>query len=127
MRLLLDSDALLWWLDDDPRLGPAASSAIADPATDVHVSSVSIAELTIKIGLRKLTVNGDLVEHVIANDFIELPLAMAHASALKELPPVHRDPFDRMLIAQARVEGLALVTADRVMTGYDVRLLAADR
>jgi PIN domain nuclease of toxin-antitoxin system len=127
MRLLLDSHALLWWLDDDPRLGPAASSAIADPATDVHVSSVSIAELTIKIGLRKLTVNGDLVEHVIANDFIELPLAMAHASALKELPPVHRDPFDRMLIAQARVEGLALVTADRVMTGYDVRLLAADR
>jgi PIN domain nuclease of toxin-antitoxin system len=127
MRLLLDSHALLWWLDDDPRLGPAASSAIADPATDVHVSSVSIAELTIKIRLRKLTVNGDLVEHVIANDFIELPLAMAHASALKELPPVHRDPFDRMLIAQARVEGLALVTADRVMTGYDVRLLAADR
>ena len=127
MRLLLDSHALLWWLDEDSRLGRAALSAIADPTTDVHVSSVSIAELTIKIGLGKLTVNGDLAQHVVANDFIELPLAMAHASALKELPPVHRDPFDRLLIAQARVEGLTLVTADRVLDDYDVRLLPADR
>jgi PIN domain nuclease of toxin-antitoxin system len=127
MRLLLDSHALLWWLDEDPRLGPAASSAITDPTTEVHVSSVSIAELTIKIGLGKLTVNGDLVEHVVANDFIELPLAMAHASALQELPLVHRDPFDRLLIAQARVEGLTLVTADRMMSDYDVRRLPADR
>ena len=127
MRLLLDSHALLWWLDEDPRLGAVATSAISGPATEVHVSAVSIAELTIKIGLGELTIDGDLATHVIANDFLELPLSMAHGSALRELPLVHRDPFDRLLIAQARVEGLTLVAAARVMSGYDVPLMAADR
>ncbi|MDN5857376.1 MAG: type II toxin-antitoxin system VapC family toxin [Pseudonocardia sp.] len=127
MRLLLDSHALLWWLDEDSRLGGTTASAIADPSAEVHVSAVSIAELTIKIGLGKLTVDGDLQAHVVANDFRELPLAMAHASAMQQLPLLHRDPFDRMLIAQSRVEGLTLVTADPKMSGYDVPLMAADR
>ena len=61
------------------------------------------------------------------NDFVELPLTVRHALAVGDLPWVHRDPFDRLLIAQARVEGLTLVTADRVISGYDVPLMAADR
>lgn len=127
MRLLLDSHALLWWLDAGPKLGAAARSAIADPSSEVHVSAVSIAELTIKISSGRLTVDGDLAEHVVLNEFRELPLAIAHGSALRDLPWLHRDPFDRLLIAQARVEDLTLVTSDRAMSGYDVPLMAADR
>jgi PIN domain nuclease of toxin-antitoxin system len=127
MRLLLDSHALLWWLDANPRLGSRAAAAISDPAGEVHVSAVSIAELTIKIGSGKLTVDGDLAAHVTGNDFRELPLTMRHATALRDLPLVHRDPFDRLLVAQAQVEGLTLVTSDGAMGGYDVSLMAADR
>ena len=127
MRLLLDTNVVIWWLGESPRLGAAARAAIADPTAEVAVSAVSAAEIAIKTSLGKLRVPGDLPDRIAANAFVELPLTVRHALALQELPLVHRDPFDRMLIAQARVEGLTLVTADKVMSSYDVPLMAADR
>ena len=126
MRLLLDTHTLIWWLSASPRLGPAARAAIDDPASDVHVSAVSASEIAIKKALGKLTAPDDLEHQVTVNGFTELGLTIRHARAIGALPPHHGDPFDRMLIAQARVEGLTFVTADRVIADYDVPVLAAD-
>lgn len=125
MRLLLDTHALLWWMARLPRLGVAARAAIDSPASDVHVSAVTASEIAIKKALGKLTAPDDLQEQVISNGFTELRLTIAHGLAMGELPLHHKDPFDRMLIAQARVEGLTLVTSDRAMSDYDVPILPA--
>lgn len=127
MRLLLDTQALLWWLFELPFLGPIARAEIASPASEVSVSAVSAVEISIKQGTGKLAAPEDLVAQLSTNGFTELPLTARHGLAAGRLPPHHRDPFDRMLIAQARAEGLTLVTSDRLIRNYDVPLLAADR
>ncbi len=125
MRLLLDTHALIWWLAVSPRLGPVARAAVDDPASEVHVSAVSASEIGIKKAIGKLASPDDLEHQVSVNGFIELGLTIKHGLALGALPRHHGDPFDRMLIAQALVEGLTFVTADRVIAEYDVPILAA--
>lgn len=124
MRLLLDTHALLWWLLGDRRLPTEAREAIADARSVVHVSAASFWEISIKEGLGRLDLEGvDLETEVQADGFVELPILCRHAMAAGRLPRHHDDPFDRMLIAQARTENLTLVTFDRAFRDYQVQLL----
>jgi PIN domain nuclease of toxin-antitoxin system len=126
VRLLLDTHVFLWWLNDDPKLNEAARAAISAPTAKVWISAATIWEASIKKEVGKLQINrGDLVEEISANGFIELPISARHASVSAELPKHHKDPFDRMLIAQAQVEELILVTRDSVLKDYDVQILPA--
>lgn len=123
MSYLLDSHVLLWWLGDSPRLGTAVRRALADPDNRVLVSAASIWEIGIKQALGKLRAPESLLGLLQQEGFEELPITAAHAEAAARLPMLHRDPFDRMLVAQSRLEGLILVTHDDPMGGYDVELL----
>jgi PIN domain nuclease of toxin-antitoxin system len=123
LRLLLDTHVLLWWGTDDARLPDSWRPVVADPAHDVYVSSVSIAEIAIKASLGKLSAPRDLLATLDDEDFISLSLTSAHAARLRDLPWHHRDPFDRMLIAQARLEDLTLATVDPAFAAYDIRTL----
>ena len=124
MKLLLDTHALLWWLDDDDRLERSAVEAVAQ-ADVVAVSAASAWEIGIKQAIGKLTGPHDLSTELATNGFTELPVTVAHALAAGALPPHHSDPFDRMLIAQARLEGLTLVTRDPRFAEYGVAHLRA--
>lgn len=123
VRLLLDTHVVLWWLADDPALTTAHAAAIKDRGNTVLFSSVNVAEISIKASLGKLEAPTDLTDQLSTQGFGELPLTAAHASRLRDLPWLHRDPFDRMLIAQAQEEGLTFVTADRRCRDYDVRVM----
>lgn len=120
MRGLLDTHIVLWWLADDQNLSPAHRAAIADPDNELFVSAVSVAEVAIKTSLGKLSAPAGLDAVVREAGFGELPFTAAHAEALRELPWHHRDPFDRMLVAQALVEGLDLLTTDPRLGNYPV-------
>jgi PIN domain nuclease of toxin-antitoxin system len=124
VRLLLDTHALLWWLADEG-LAPQAREEIADPANLVAVSAASAWEISIKKALGKLTAPDDLEQQVRSSGFLPLPISLAHGLAAGELAPHHDDPFDRMLIAQARAEGLTIVTRDKRFSEYGVALLPA--
>jgi PIN domain nuclease of toxin-antitoxin system len=118
MRLLLDTQIYLWFLADSRRL-PATARRMIAAAAEVQVSAASIWEAAIKIGLGKLTASIDgLVTGVAASGFAELPITAAHAARVTTLPPLHRDPFDRLLVAQAMHEPLRLLTADVVLCQY---------
>lgn len=123
MRLLLDTHVLIWF-DSGARLSPVATRAIAE-AAEVYVSAVSGWEIAIKAALGKLTTNRTVAEACEEAGILELPILLRHTAALAALPPHHRDPFDRMLIAQAMTEGLTLVTRDRALAAYDVGILRA--
>jgi PIN domain nuclease of toxin-antitoxin system len=124
MKLLLDSHTFLWWLAEDPKLKAGARQAVADPSSIVHVSAATVWELSIKAALGKLDLDGaDLVEEIEENGFVELPMTARHSLAAATLPRHHDDPFDRMLIAQARIEGLTIVTRDPAFRDYEVGLL----
>jgi len=124
VRLLLDTHAFLWWLNDDPKLHDAAREAISAPRTTVWISAATIWEISIKRAIGKLLIDrGDLVEEISANEFIELPISARHALVAGGLPKHHKDPFDRMLIAQAQVEALTLVTGDSAFGAYGVQTL----
>ena len=122
MRLLLDTHALLWWWTDDPRLSPLARFAIADDRNEVLVSAASAWEVAIKQRIGKL--NGIpqaaelFLERVAANGFRLLAMSAHHALLAGGYPQEHNDPFDRMLAAQAELEGLTLVTLDPAMAGF---------
>ena len=118
MRLLLDTHILLWWLADSPSLPEQAREFIADPGNAVFVSAVSLWEIWLKQSLGKLTLPADFDEKLTGESFESLPLMAAHTRGVAAMPWHHRDPFDRMLIAQARVAGLKLVTADEVAAAY---------
>jgi PIN domain nuclease of toxin-antitoxin system len=118
MHLLLDTHVFLWYVKGDRRLSKAARSKIVQ-ASEVYVSSVSIWEATIKIQLKKLDCDVEqLVEAIGDSDFLELPISVRHAATLARLSDVHRDPFDRMLIAQAISEPLTFLTADAMLQSY---------
>jgi PIN domain nuclease of toxin-antitoxin system len=118
MNVLLDTHIFIWCVIDDPKLSGAAWSII-EAADAVFVSSASIWEATIKYQLGKLSVQPEqLVGAVGASGFLELPMNFRHAVAVARLPPLHRDPFDRMLIAQAISEPLHLLTADEQLEQY---------
>lgn len=124
MRVLLDTHIYLWWLQDSPRLPSRAAAVIAEPTTIVHVSTASIWEASIKVAAGRLALAElDLVAQIEENGFAEMPVSGAHAWAAGQLPTHHRDPFDRMLVAQARHEQLLLVSEDEVMSHYDVAVL----
>ena len=119
MRLLLDTHVLLWWLADDRKLAKAAREIIANPDNDVHVSSASVWEVAIKMALGRLEIElDDLEAAIVRNGFRQLPVGFRHAITAGRLPSVHRDPFDRMLIAQASVEDLRVISHDRVFERY---------
>jgi len=123
-RLLLDTHAFLWWLDDNPKLGKAAREAIADETSLVHVSAATIWEIAIKAQLGKIDPGTDRIDQEIpANNFVELPISAQHALRAGNLPPHHHDPFDRMLIAQSQVEDLIVVTHDEVFQSYGIKIL----
>lgn len=115
--LLLDSQALLWLLDDNPRLGPEARATIGS-ASRVHVSAATVWDLTIKTMLGKLTVPAGLPAILADQGLQLLPVTAEHAEAIRDYPElVRHDPFDRLLVAQADRSGLRLLTADRVLLG----------
>lgn len=124
-RLLLDTHVLLWWLAHDPALGFDAYEAIRDAHNDVYVSAASTWEASIKKALGKLEAPDDLDRIVEVERFLKLPISLYHGQMAGQLPPYHRDPFDRMLVAQAQAEGLTVVTADRNIPRYGVQTLPA--
>jgi PIN domain nuclease of toxin-antitoxin system len=125
VRLLLDSQVVLWSLRSPDRLPPQVVTAITDPTNSVDVSVASLWELAIKQSVGKLTVDGDLREYLTLQSFSELPVMGEHVMTVQHLPLYHRDPFDRLIIAQALCEGLTIVTSDRAFTAYDVPILPA--
>jgi PIN domain nuclease of toxin-antitoxin system len=123
-RLLLDTHVLLWWLSDDDELSPGVKDLI-DTELEVYVSGASLWEMSIKAAAGKLRLPADWLHVVGQSGLLELPIRAEHAVEAGQLPPLHRDPFDRMLIAQARCERLTLVTRDTMIHAYEVRHLAA--
>lgn len=122
-RLLLDTHVVLWWLSDDQRLGDEARRLIANPANHVAVSAASVWEMAIKSSIGKLSVPDGVEKAILACGFAPLATTIEHATRVGELPLHHRDPFDRMLIAQAQLEGLELLTADGRLGEYSVRVV----
>ena len=127
MRLLLDTHVLLWWIDDDPRLSSRSRALISAADNTVAVSVATVWEIAIKAGLGQLEAPPDLRGYLQAqlarNRFELLPVLFEHAVAVRDLPPHHRDPFNRLLVAQSRVEGLALITRDARLGAYAVEVL----
>lgn len=125
MRLLLDTHALLWWLDGDRRLSLKARRAIGNESNAILVSAASAWEITTKARLGKLPgatdVAADVAACVVAQGFLSLDITLLHAQRAGSLAGTHRDPFDRMLIAQSQIEDVALVTDDDVFDAFDVR------
>jgi PIN domain nuclease of toxin-antitoxin system len=125
MNLLLDTHVLLWWLDEHPSLSKNAKAAIADGKNIVFVSAVVIWEIRIKQALGKLKIPRNFRKVLDDQDFEMLDINAEHAYAVANLPLHHRDPFDRMLVAQAKVEGLTVVTHDKRFKKYKIPLINA--
>lgn len=127
MRLLLDTHVFIWWDGEPEKLTQAMIFAMQDPANTLGLSTASIWEMQIKAQLGKLTLRRPLREIVesqqTTNGLEMLPVTAEHVYALDSLPAHHKDPFDRLLIAQANAEGMVLVTADMIFSSYPVRLL----
>lgn len=127
LNLLLDTHAFIWYLQDEPRLRRPTRELVDDPLNDVFVSAVAAWEIAIKAKLGKLevppNVAGWLPTQLTLNRFKQLPITVSHAAAVEGLPLHHRDPFDRLLIAQARAEQLTIVTTDAWFEAYDVRVI----
>jgi len=118
LRILLDTRLLLGWLAASPSLSAQATELIRDPENTVFVSAVSLWEIRLKQSLGKLRLPVDFTERLAAESFESLPLLASHPRQVSLLPWRHRDPFDRMLVAQAQVEKLVLLTADEALTAY---------
>jgi PIN domain nuclease of toxin-antitoxin system len=125
LKLLLDTNVLLWTLASPDRLSAAAVRAIEDVESRVYVSVVSPWEISIKASRGNLPTLDGLGSKLDEMHFDLLPIALPHVKAIESLPPHHGDPFDRMLIAQAQIEGLTIVTSDRHMRRYPVAVLPA--
>ncbi|MGB0071123.1 MAG: type II toxin-antitoxin system VapC family toxin [Isosphaeraceae bacterium] len=124
MKLLVDAHALIWYVDQDHLLSPAAHAAITDPSNDLLLSSGSIWEIAIKVGLKKLTLSLPYrawIEKAITDLGLSiLPITVEYADAQAMLPNHHRDPFDRLLVAQAQIEGVPVVSADVTLDSYGI-------
>lgn len=124
MRLLLDTHVVLWWLADEiDRLSDRARRTLDDPTVNAVVSAVSVWEIAIKRGLGKLTAPDDVVGQLSNSPVELLPITAHHADAVSALDDHHRDPFDRLLIAQSRLERLPIVTADESFADYGVQVI----
>jgi len=131
VKLLLDTHAWLWWIGEPSRLGPEAARMIADRRNEVYLSAASSWEIAIKVRLEKLTLPEPPEKFVPSrmerDGIAALAISHPHALAVSSLPMHHRDPFDRMLIAQSRVEKIPILTADPEFSAYDVELVPADK
>ena len=125
MNLLLDTHVLLWWLNDQPILSKKSRAAIAEGKNLVFVSAVVVWEIRIKEALGKLEIPRNFKRVLESQPFEMLDVTVEHAHAVKDLPAHHRDPFDRMLVAQAKVEGFTLLTHDARLKKYQVSLMEA--
>jgi PIN domain nuclease of toxin-antitoxin system len=127
MRLLLDTHALLWWLSGDPQLAGAAREAVADAESSVYVSAASAWEVATKTRLGKLpgaeSLAQDFAAEIEQHGFLPLPISVEHGQRAGNLPGPHKDPFDRMLIAQAHAENLVLVSNEAVFDQYGITRL----
>lgn len=122
MNILLDTHMILWWLNNDPLLPEFSRNLISDSDTICFISSASIWEISIKSALGKLEIPDDYLEELRDEGFLELPIRWEHARMVKELPLHHRDPFDRILIAQSNREKLFLLTVDDEIKQYQEQL-----
>jgi len=125
MNLLLDTHAFLWWMASKEKLSDAARLEIASSRNQVAISSAVAWEIVLKAGRGKLFTPQELDLAVRDNRFLLLPITLEHILAVRDLPLIHTDPFDRLLIAQARTDGLTLVTRNTTIPKYDVPVLAA--
>jgi PIN domain nuclease of toxin-antitoxin system len=125
VKFLLDTHILLWWLDADPLLSHEAMVLISNPENTVFVSAVSLWEIWLKQSLGKLRLPANFVDRLAAESFENLPLTASQTARVSDLAWVHRDPFDRMLVAQAEADNLVLLTADEVLAGYGSAVLLA--
>jgi PIN domain nuclease of toxin-antitoxin system len=123
LNLLLDTHAALWFLSDDERLGAGAQRHLTDAANRVLLSAAVIWEIAIKRSSGKLVVSDEYLPLLLGAGVHALPVTIEHAAAVEGLPWHHRDPFDRMLVAQASIEGAAIVSRDDALRPYGVRLV----
>jgi PIN domain nuclease of toxin-antitoxin system len=123
MRLLLDTHAFLWWVEDSPRLPKRFRAAIAEPTNDVFVSAVTVWEIAIKRRSGRIVFSGRIAEEIRRQGFQPLSIALGHAEAVEDLPVFHRDPFDRTLVAQAMAEQMILLTVDAPILKYAPNVL----
>ena len=127
MRLLLDTHALLWWLAEDASLTASARRAIAHQNNTVLVSAASAWEIATKVRLGRLEAAADLIDdfagYLVSEQFERLPVSIEHGIRAGSLPGSHKDPFDRMLIAQAQAENIPVITNERMFEAYGVRRL----
>ena len=124
-RFLLDTHTLLWWLNDSPQLGARCRQMISNDRNQVFVSAATTWEISIKMAIGKLRAPEDMDSVVEDEGFSKLPISLYHGQLAGSLPAHHRDPFDRMLIAQAQAEGLVLITADENISLYNLLLKSA--
>lgn len=124
MQLLLDTNSFLWWIDDDPHLSITARKEIERSGNEIFLSAASGWEIAIKVQLGKLRLPGSaeafVSEQLNLNGFRALPITLSHALHTVSLPAIHRDPFDRILVAQSQLEQLSIVTADPLIKQYKV-------
>ncbi len=123
MKLLLDTHAALWWLADDDRIGKQVTQHLTDDTNQVLISAVVVFEVAIKRALRKLDAPEDLAPTLVAGGAQPLPITTQHAALVEHLPWHHRDPFDRLLVAQALTENAAIVSHDEPLSQYGVTIV----
>lgn len=127
MKVLLDTHTFLWWNLDDPHLSAVARAIIAAGGNTVYLSAVVAWEIAIKAAKGRLTLPEPADQYVTnrmnLHAFTALPVELSHALEVTNLPPLHNDPFDRLLVAQARLEGIPILTADAAIGGYDVEVI----
>ncbi len=127
MRVLLDTHAFLWFITDDPKLSATAKAVIADPNNEILISPASYWEIAIKCSIGKYPLNASfeafIVQGIDGNGFIILPIEPKHTAALTNMPFHHRDPFDRLLVAQCMTEAIDVISNDAVLDAYGIRRL----
>ena len=122
---LLDTNVLIWWLEGNTRLSLGTRRLLEGQEARVFVSAVSVWEISIKSSLGKLKIPKSFFEELKNSQFDELPISFAHAKMVRDLPPIHNDPFDRLLVAQAQDESLTIITRDRLIPKYKILCLTA--
>ena len=125
MRLLLDTHVAIWFFEDPALLADEARTAVEDPGNGSFLSAASVWEWALKLSLGRISMPGALDAGAVRAGFEELPVTWRHGRAAAALPPLHSDPFDRMLVAQARTEDLVLITRDPLILQYDVATMSA--
>ncbi len=127
MKVLLDTHTFLWWVADDPQISVTAKNIIANPDNDIYLSVVSAWEIIIKVGTGKLSLSEPpeiyIPTRIASNQFEVLPVQISHILEINSLPSLHKDPFDRLLIAQSLVENFPLITVDSAIAQYPVQTI----